>query len=149
MILVGVWLFPRRANIKEAENQYASEQYIEAYKTISTISVKKDEQALYDKIELCSKLQRQIQSYQINVSMNQKIEALHALLQGLDFYNKKQEDVKKLQVQKEFLQMKTQIISYLAQDYQIDEAKAGELLAITDKTEYSNRLQQIAASVKK
>ena len=149
LILVGVWLFPRRANIKEAENQYASEQYIEAYKTISTISVKKDEQALYDKIELCSKLQRQIQSYQINVSMNQKIEALHALLQGLDFYNKKQEDVKKLQVQKEFLQMKTQIISYLAQDYQIDEAKAGELLAITDKTEYSNRLQQIAASAKK
>ena len=57
--------------------------------------------------------------------------------------------MKKLQVQKEFLQMKTQIISYLAQDYQIDEAKAGELLAITDKTEYSNRLQQIAASAKK
>ena len=98
---------------------------------------------------MTSSAKRQIQSYQINVSMNQKIEALHALLQGLDFYNKKQEDVKKLQVQKEFLQMKTQIISYLAQDYQIDEAKAGELLAITDKTEYSNRLQQIAASAKK
>ncbi len=149
LILVGVWLFPRRANIKEAENQYAGEQYIEAYKTISTISVKKDEQALYDKIELCSKLQRQIQSYQVNVSMNQKVEALHALLQGLDFYNKKQEDVKKLKVQKEFLQMKTQIVSYLAQDYQIDEAKAGELLAITDETEYTSRLQQIAAAAKK
>ncbi len=149
LILVGVWLFPRRANIKEAENQYASEQYIEAYKTISTISVKKDEQALYDKIELCSKLQRQIQSYQVNVSMNQKVEALHSLLQGLDFYNKKQEDVKKLKVQKEFLQMKTQIVSYLAQDFQVNEAKAGELLAITDETEYTSRLQQIAAAAKK
>ena len=89
LIMVGVWLLPRRANIKEAANEYANEKYIDAYQTISAVSIKEDEQALYDKIVLCSKLERQIQSYQTNVSMDKTLEALHALLQGLDLYNKK------------------------------------------------------------
>ena len=103
LIFVGVWLLPRRANIKEAQNEYANEKYIEAYQTISAVSIKEDEQALYDKIVLCSKLERQIQSYKTNVSMKQKLEALHALLQGLDLYNKKQDEVKALKIQNEFL----------------------------------------------
>lgn len=148
LIMVGVWLLPRRANIKEAENEYANEQYIDAYQTISAVSIKEDEQALYDKIVLCSKLERQIQSYQTNVSMNQKLEALHALLQGLDLYNKKQDEVKALKIQKEYLQMKTQIITYLAQDYNLDEAQANEINAITDEAEYTHRLQDIVTAAK-
>ena len=148
LIMVGVWLLPRRANIKEAENEYANEQYIDAYQTISAVSIKEDEQALYDKIVLCSKLERQIQSYQTNVSMNQKLEALHALLQGLDLYNKKQDEVKALKIQKEYLQMKTQIVTYLAQDYSLDEAQANEINAITDEAEYTHRLQDIVTAAK-
>ena len=148
LIFVGVWLLPRRANIKEAQNEYANEKYIEAYQTISAVSIKEDEQALYDKIVLCSKLERQIQSYKTNVSMKQKLEALHALLQGLDLYNKKQDEVKALKIQNEFLQMKTQIITYLAQDYNLDEAQANEINAITDEAEYTRRLQEITAAVK-
>lgn len=148
LIMVGVWLLPRRANIKEAANEYANEKYIDAYQTISAVSIKEDEQALYDKIVLCSKLERQIQSYQTNVSMDKKLEALHALLQGLDLYNKKQDEVKALKIQKEFLQMKTQIITYLAQDYSLDEAQAKEINAITDEAEYTHRLQDIVTAAK-
>ena len=148
LIMVGVWLLPRRANIKEATNEYANEKYIDAYQTISAVSIKEDEQALYDKIVLCSKLERQIQSYQTNVSMDKKLEALHALLQGLDLYNKKQDEVKALKIQKEFLQMKTQIITYLAQDYSLDEAQANEINAITDEAEYTHRLQDIVTAAK-
>ena len=148
LIMVGVWLLPRRANIKEAANEYANEKYIDAYQTISAVSIKEDEQALYDKIVLCSKLERQIQSYQTNVSMDKTLEALHALLQGLDLYNKKQDEVKALKIQKEFLQMKTQIITYLAQDYSLDEAQANEINAITDEAEYTHRLQDIVTTAK-
>lgn len=148
LIMVGVWLLPRRANIKEAANEYANEKYIDAYQTISAVSIKEDEQALYDKIVLCSKLERQIQSYQTNVSMDKKLEALHALLQGLDLYNKKQDEVKALKIQKEFLQMKTQIITYLAQDYSLDEAQANEINAIIDEAEYTHRLQDIVTAAK-
>lgn len=148
LIMVGVWLLPRRANIKEAANEYANEKYIDAYQTISSVSIKEDEQALYDKIVLCSKLERQIQSYQTNISMDKKPEALHALLQGLDLYNKKQDEVKALKIQKEFLQMKTQIITYLAQDYSLDEAQANEINAITDEAEYTHRLQDIVTAAK-
>lgn len=148
LIMVGVWLLPRRANIKEAANEYANEKYIDAYQTISSVSIKEDEQALYDKIVLCSKLERQIQSYQTNISMDKKLEALHALLQGLDLYNKKQDEVKALKIQKEFLQMKTQIITYLAQDYSLDEAQANEINAITDEAEYTHRLQDIVTVAK-
>lgn len=148
LIMVGVWLLPRRANIKEAANEYANEKYIDAYQTISAVSIKEDEQALYDKIALCSKLERQIQSYQTNVSMNKKLEALHALLQGLDLYNKKQDEVKALKIQKEFLQMKMQIITYLTQDYSLDEAQANEINAITDEAEYTHRLQDIVTAAK-
>ena len=148
LIMVGVWLLPRRANIKEAANEYANEKYIDAYQTISAVSIKEDEQALYDKIVICSKLERQIQSYQTNVSMDKKLEALHALLQGLDLYNKKQDEVKALKIQKEFLQMKTQIITYLAQDYSLDEAQANEINAITDEAEYTHRLQDIVTAAK-
>lgn len=148
LIMVGVWLLPRRANIKEAANEYANEKYIDAYQTISAVSIKEDEQALYDKIVLCSKLERQIQSYQTNISMDKKLEALHALLQGLDLYNKKQDEVKALKIQKEFLQMKTQIITYLAQDYSLDEAQANEINAITDEAEYTHRLQDIVTAAK-
>lgn len=148
LIMVGVWLLPRHANIKEAANEYANEKYIDAYQTISAVSIKEDEQALYDKIVLCSKLERQIQSYQTNVSMDKKLEALHALLQGLDLYNKKQDEVKALKIQKEFLQMKTQIITYLAQDYSLDEAQANEINAITDEAEYTHRLQDIVTAAK-
>ena len=148
LIMVGVWLLPRRANIKEAANEYANEKYIDAYQTISAVSIKEDEQALYDKIVLCSNLDRHIQSYQTNVSMDKKLEALHALLQGLDLYNKKQDEVKALKIQKEFLQMKTQIITYLAQDYSLDEAQANEINAITDEAEYTHRLQDIVTAAK-
>ena len=133
---------------KEYANEYANEKYIDAYQTISAVSIKEDEQALYDKIVLCSKLERQIQSYQTNVSMDKKLEALHALLQGLDLYNKKQDEVKAQKIQKEFLQMKTQIITYLAQDYSLDEAQANEINAITDEAEYTHRLQDIVTAAK-
>ena len=146
--LLGVWLVPRKKNIKQAENQYAKEQYIDAYQTISTVSIKEDEQTLYDKIDLCSRLQRQIQSYQVNLSMDDKLEALNALLQGLAFYNENQEEVQKLQIQKEFLQMKTQLVSYLAQDFQVDENQANEINGITDETQYTQRLQQIVDATK-
>ena len=103
---------------------------------------------MYDKIDLCSRLQRQIQSYQVNQSMGDKLEALHALLQGLAFYNENQEEVQKLQIQKEFLQMKTQLVSYLAQDFQVDENQANEINGITDETQYTQRLQQIVDATK-
>ena len=147
-ILLGIWPVSRKKNIKQAENQYAKEQYIDAYQTISTVSIKEDEQSLYDKIDLCSRLQRQIQSYQVNQSMGDKLEALHALLQGLAFYNENQEEVQKLQIQKEFLQMKTQLVSYLAQDFQVDENQANEINGITDETQYTQRLQQIVDATK-
>ena len=44
--------------------------------------------------------------------------------------------------------MKTQLVSYLAQDFQVDENQANEINGITDETQYTQRLQQIVDATK-
>ena len=140
----GSQLLERRSALNNAENYFANEDYMRAYNEISNVNLKEDDQALYERIRMCSQLQKEINSYRNYSSMGMKTEALDSLLKGVMFYDKNQSNAQTLQVQHAFEKLKNEIITELSQNYGLGESDARELLAIPDQAEYTQRIQQIA-----
>lgn len=144
MTIFGSRLLERRSALNNAENYFANEDYIRAYDAISSVNLKEDDEKLYNRIRLCSQLQKELNSYENYTSLEMKEEALDSLLKGVRFYDMNQEEAQNLQIQPAFEKLKNDILMTLSQNYGIGESEAREIVAIQDQTAYTQRIQQIA-----
>ncbi len=144
MTIFGSRLLDRRSALNNAENYFANEDYIRAYDAISSVKLKEDDEKLYDRIRICSQLQKELNSYENYTSLEMKEEALDSLLKGIRFYDMNQQKAQELQIQPAFEKLKNDIMMALSQKYGIGEKEAGEIVAIQDQTVYTQRIQQIA-----
>jgi outer membrane biosynthesis protein TonB len=142
--IAGSRLLERRSALNNAENYFANEDYIKAYDAISNVNLKEDDEQLYERIRICTQLKKELNSYQNYTSMDMKTEALDSLIKGIRFYDENAQQAQELQIQVAFDKLKNEIVSELSQTYGIDEAKARELLQISDLSEYTQKIQEIA-----
>ncbi len=144
MTIFGSRLLDRRSALNNAENYFANEDYMRAYDAISSVKLKEDDEKLYDRIRICSQLQKELNSYENYTSLEMKEEALDSLLKGIRFYDMNQQKAQELQIQPAFEKLKNDIMAALSQKYGIGEKEAREIVAIQDQTVYTQRIQQIA-----
>lgn len=143
MTIFGSRLLERRSALNNAENYFANEDYIRAYDAISSVNLNEEDEILYDRIRMCSQLQKELNSYQNYTTMEMKTEALDSLLKGVLFYDENREEAQNLQIQPAFEKLKNDIMMALNNEYGIGENEAREILAIADQTAYTQKIQQI------
>lgn len=138
----GSMLLNRNTSLKNAENYFASGEYMQAYDTIHMIDVDEENDSLYRQIRMCAEIQKEIDSYVNYSSMNMQVEALDSLIKGIRFYDLNRPDADSLGIAGQVDRLGGQLSSSLS-SFGIDADAARDLLQISDQREYTRELEEI------
>ena len=140
--IAGTNAFGYISTKKEAVRYFEMGKYTDAYKlAVGTKMAEKDSEE-YEKIKTVMKIQQCLNAYQNYDRMQYYPEALDALLRGVKRYDANIEKATQLEVEKDMMSCRTQIISLLQTEFNMTEAKAYSLLAL-DREAYQNEVVKI------
>lgn len=130
-----------------ARNAYYDEDYKTVYQATYGMELDdtKDMGLIKARSEVLLKLQRRYDSYQNYMKLGLEKEALDALLQGVATYDFINADAEKYEVSAELETVKANILDTLATKYNVDEARARELINTEDAVSYTIALEDIIA----
>ncbi len=80
-------LLPDYEQRQRVRSAYQERDYETVYKFLYNKNRNSNETIMYDRAELIFKLERKWKSYQNNMLLNQELEALHALMEGVAYYH--------------------------------------------------------------
>lgn len=143
----GSYLLHRTTALTAAENYYANGEFIRAYDEICGVKLQDDDQQLYDRIRMCSQMQKEWNSYNNYTKMEMHLEALDSLMKGIRYYDIHKEKADALGAMGALNSLESQIAANLYDVYGLSETQAREILEIEDQAEYTKRLEQIVRRV--
>lgn len=133
-------LLPEYEQRQRVRTAYREKDYETVYKFLYNKKQNSDEAAMYERADLILKLERRWKSYQNNMLLNKELEALHALMQGVDYYHSLT-GAEDYETQNELNTLYQQICDALGR-YGITPEEAIEINAYDDVT-YTKRLTAI------
>lgn len=131
---------------KEASNYFEMGKYTEAYKSAIGTDMKEKDSEEYEKIRTVMRVQQAINAYQNYARVKYYPEALDALLRGLKRYDANIEQGIALEVDKDMMSCRKQILSILQTEFKMSESDAYAIISL-DKPQYQNKV--IKLGVKK
>ena len=141
-ILVIVLLLPNLLLMKDARDAYYQQNYKEAFLSLYGKELNESDQLIYDRAKLIVLMERKYESFENYMNMGMDIEALNALLQGLDRYALLSERANELGVSTDLEQIKNRIIEALQEEFGLSVADANEILSY-DALDYTNCIESI------
>jgi len=129
-------------NLKEAEYAYDTGDYATCFANLSSVDRDEEEEALYQKSFIILSVQRKLDSYYNFMQMNNEVEALNSLLEGVAAYRKQETAASEWGVQGQILAIYQTICEKL-QEYGLTEADVDEILGYESKVTYTKRLDSI------
>ena len=145
--IVGTNLFSYASTKKKAINYFEMGKYTEAYKeAIGTDMREKDEEA-YNKIKVVMKVQQTLNAYQNYDRINYYPEALDSLLRGIKRYDSNIEQATELEVEKDMMSCRRQILTLLQEEFNLSESEAYALLAL-EKEAYHEQVIELGLKKK-
>ncbi len=147
-VILAANILSTQGYLQKARNAYYDKDYKTVYQAMFGMELDeaKDEGLIKARSEVIYKIQRRYDSYRINLKMGREMEALDALLQGIATYDYINADAEKYGVADEVDAVKETILNTLADKYNVDEAKARELINTEDALTYSIALSDIIAA---
>lgn len=131
----------------EALDYFEMGKYTEAYQeAIGTDMQNKDEE-VYNKIKVVMKVQQSLNAYQNYDRIKYYPEALDALLKGLKRYDANIKEAMDLEVDKDMMNCRSQILSILQTEFGLSEQEAYSILSL-EQSEYTNKVVEIGVSKK-
>lgn len=144
IIILGTNTFSYSASIGQAEDYFARKKYTKAYKEISGVDIKKDDQELANKIKTVMYVNKEYDSYNNYYAIQYYAEALNSLLNGLTKYDVYLDRASELGVKSDLQYVKSQILEELQEKYNLDEDGAKMITSIEDQEKYSDKVFAIA-----
>lgn len=143
LTIFGSMLLSRNSNMSNAENLFASGDYMKAYDTINAANLVDEDDVLYKRIRLCSQVQKEVNSFKNYTAMDKKLEALDSLVKGIRHYDLNLAEAESLNITGQMENLKSQLVSALSTDFGVTEEEARQLVAIEDRVEYAKQLQEL------
>lgn len=144
-IFFGTRMFSYGNSIKNAQTYFDNGQYAESYKELLGVEIKDEEdEILYQKIVTVMYVYKQLEAYDVYYKESKYPEALDSLLKGIREYEKHIPDAMELDITSDLDSVKSQIVTELEAEFGITEDMAKEINQITDSTEYSRRVYDLA-----
>lgn len=145
VVIIGTNTYSYKLGMENASIDYSRGRYMEAYNSIYGLNVKEKDAKTYDKIITTMYVYKQLNSYYNYTELKKQPEALDSLLKGLNRYDTHIEHAKELGIDKNLNSIKELILKELKQNYGMTEKQAKSLNAITDHTQYSLEVINIAS----
>jgi len=144
VILLLTSYIPDFIERREGAAAYAEGNYERVYELLATKKLRGKEQSIYDAALLCLQMDRRLKSYENCKKMEgMEVEQLHALISGVDRYQKIYEQAQQCGVTEHIDSVYGTILDILQSEYGISQAEAERLVAIEDKIEYTKELMRI------
>ncbi len=147
-ILAGILLFSNYASFQGSIAKARRAYYLGDYKSvyIETYGEKLDESdsIIEAKSKVILTMQRKLDSYQNHMKLGQNVEALNALITGLQTYDTINQEAESYGVLSEVDSIKDEILAILESNYGLNEEEARALLQDDDKVSYTLALDRIA-----
>lgn len=146
-VLAGILLFSNYASVQSslarARRAYYSGDYKSVY--VETYGEKLDESdsLIEGKSKVILIMQRKLDSYQNHLKLGQNVEALNALITGLQTYDAINLDAETYGVLTEVDSIKEEILNILSSNYGLNEEEARALLQEKDQVTYTLALEHI------
>ena len=146
-VLAGILLFSNYASVQSslvrARRAYYSGDYKSVY--VETYGEKLDESdsLIEGKSKVILTMQRKLDSYQNHLKLGQNVEALNALITGLQTYDAINLDAETYGVLTEVDSIKEEILNILSSNYGLNEEEARALLQEKDQVAYTLALEHI------
>ncbi len=144
--IAGTNVFGYVSTKNQAMDYFEMGKYTEAYQEAIGSKMKEKDAEEYNKIKVVMKVQQALNSYQSYDRISYYPEALDALLKGLQRYDMNIDQAVALDVDKDMISCRKQILSLLQQEFSLSESDAYSLLAL-DQKKYQDKV--IAIGVKK
>ena len=144
-VILSTNILSTQGYLQTARNAFYDQDYKTVYQATFGMELDDSESdgLIKAKSEVILKIQRRYDSYQTNLKMGREIEALDALLQGIATYDFINADAEKYGVSTEIDTIKQNILNTLEEKYNVDEAKAREIINIEDALSYTMALYDV------
>lgn len=140
IVLLSIFL-PDYADKKNARTAFYTGDYSKVYELLYDKNLNQSDQLIFERANVVLKLQRRLDSYELNKKIGQEAEALDALLQGTLKYEEILSDAT-YGAEEELQALYRKILDHLEQDYGIDEEEARTINSYDSET-YSRKIYSV------
>ena len=132
---------PEYADKKNARQAFYNGDYKEAFRLLYDKNLNSSDSVIYNRVRTVLTIERKMESYENNLAMNRELEALDALIQGIDCYQNLT-GVDEYGVREEVDAIYQQICTILQDNYDITPEEALEINAYDNDT-YTRKLNSV------
>ena len=144
-VIFGTRTVSYRSSLSNARTQFEKRDYEGAYEALSGINISEASQELADKIRLCMKLQKQLNSYTNYYEMKMYLEALDSLVKGIRNYDAGMNKADEFEILTQYNELESKITSILFSEFGVSETEAREINSSRSQEEYTAKLEEIIA----
>ena len=145
--IAGTNIFGYVSTKNKAKNYFDMGKYTEAYQEAIGTDMRKKNPEEYNKIKVVMKVQQPLNAYQNYDRIGYYPEALNALMKGLKRYDANIDEAIDLDVDKDMMSCRKQILTLLKQEYNLSESEAYAILAL-DQTAYQKKVVELGLKKK-
>ena len=142
-IVVVTMLLPQQMEKQEARIAFDHNQYAQVYELLYGKELSDEDEVLLHKSSVILQMQRKLDSYENYVKMGMQLEALNALIEGVDRYRDLRDDAEMYNVGGEIASIYGQILTRLSDYYGLSESDALDIISSGDDVTYSQHLQSV------
>ena len=142
-IYLGTTILPDYMQEKEARIAYDQKDYEVVYDRLFGKELKEQDAVLYQRSELILQMSRKLSSYENYTNLSMRLEALDALISGVERYHVLLAEAEACNVVGEVSDIYVQILGKLSADFGVSEADALDIIGSEDDEVYSQRLAAI------
>ena len=130
VIIIGTNMASYSIAIQHAEKEFERKRYNDAYEEVYGIKVEPEEQLLYDKIMTVMYVQKQLNSYNHFMVMEENAKALDSLIKGLQRYEKYMYLADELGITADFDYVRGQLLEAINQNFGLKEEETDQLVSL-------------------
>lgn len=145
--IAGTNIFGYVSTKNKAKSYFDMGKYTEAYQEAIGTDMRKKNPEEYNKIKVVMKVQQPLNAYQNYDRIGYYPEALNALMKGLKRYDANIDEAINLDVDKDMMSCRKQILTLLKQEYNLSESEAYAILAL-DQTAYQKKVVELGLKKK-
>lgn len=142
VLLLGIFL-PDYIDRREARDAFYNGDYMTVYQNLHGKDLGESDTVLLNRAAAVEKLQRKLDSYQINMRIENQAQALDALLSGVAVYNDIMAAGNTYGAESELSTLYQQIIDTLQSQFQLDEVTAREVNSYESDDDYSEAVYSL------
>ena len=142
IILLSSFL-PNTLQKRDAHIAYDHGEYADVYELLYGKKLNEQDEIIFQRSNLILQMNRKLSSYNNYVNLDMRLEALNALITGVERYQQILPEAEACNVTGEVNDIYAQILERLSADFGLSEEGALEILASEDDVTYSQRLEAV------